>query len=92
MKIPEKEFKWLKQKVKELQSEIRIKDKFIREHERDWAFKLFDDLETIFNGYFVLLTPPPAIVKGSYKNRGFSFQIEVRDIVVCFQKHEQKLF
>lgn len=90
MKFSEKAFRLLEEKVKKLQSEIRIKNKLIQQYERDWALKLFDDLQTISNEYSGLIMPPPFIVKGSYRNQGYSFQIEVGDIIGLFSKARTK--
>ena len=90
MKTLEKEIHRLKRQVKKLQSEIIAKNELIQEYERDWSLKLFNDLQTIGNEYSVLLSPPPVIIKSSYKNRGYAFQIELTDIIGLFSKGRSK--
>ena len=84
------QLKKLRETVKRLSKEIKEKDRLLLSYERDWALKLFDDLQTILNEYSILLIPPPLIVKGSYKNQGYSFQVEVGQIVGLFSEARTK--
>lgn len=84
------EIQKLKETVKLLKKEIREKNRLLLEYEKDWALKLFDDLQIILNEYSILLKPPPVIVKGSFKNQGYCFQIEVGDIIGLFSKARTK--
>lgn len=88
---PDAEIQKLKATVKLLRNEIREKNRLIQSYESDWALKLFDDLQTIQNEYSILLKPPPVVVKGSYKNQGYSFQVKVGDIVGLFSKGRTKI-
>jgi len=88
---PDAEIKRLKATVKLLRNEISEKNRLLQSYERDWALKLFDDLQTIQNEYSILLKPPPVVVKGSFKNQGYSFQINVGDIVGLFSKRRTKV-
>ena len=81
----------LKATVKLLRNEISEKNRLLQSYERDWALKLFDDLQIIQNEYSILLKPPPVVVKGSFKNQGYSFQIKVGDIVGLFSKGRTKI-
>lgn len=95
MKLPKKspaaEIKKLKATVKLLRNEISEKNRLLQSYESDWALKLFDDLQIIQNEYSILLKPPPVVVKGSFKNQGYSFQIKVGDIVGLFSKGRTKV-
>lgn len=91
LQLTEIELKKLKETVQLLQEEIREKNRLLREYETDWALKLFNDLETIQGEYSVLLKPPPLILKGSYKNQGYRFQIEVGDIIGLFSRARTKM-
>ncbi len=84
------EIQKLKETVKLLRKKIKEKNQLLLSYERDWALKLFDDLQTILNEYSILLKPPPLIIKGSYKNQGYSFQVEVGQIVGLFSKARTK--
>lgn len=88
---PDAEIKKLKATVKLLRNEISEKNRLLQSYERDWALKLFDDLQIIQNEYSILLKPPPVVVKGSFKNQGYSFQIKVGDIVGLFSKGRTKI-
>ena len=55
---PAAEIKKLKATVKLLRNEISEKNRLLLSYERDWALKLFDDLQTIQNEYSILLKPP----------------------------------
>ena len=61
----------LKATVKLLRNEISEKNRLLQSYERDWALKLFDDLQTIQNEYSILLKPPLVVVKGYFKNQGY---------------------
>ncbi len=82
--------KRLKETIKLLRKEIREKNRLLLSYERDWALKLFDDLQIIMDEYSLLLKPPPVVIKGSYKNQGYSFQVEVGQIVGLFSKARTK--
>jgi hypothetical protein len=88
---PDAEIQKLKATVKLLRNELSEKTRLLQSYERDWALKLFDDLQTIQNEYSLLLKPPPVVVKGSFKNQGYSFQIKVGDIVGLFSKRRTKV-
>jgi hypothetical protein len=90
MIITEKAFRLLEKKVKELKNEIRAKNKIIQEYEKDWAVKLFSDIEVISSQYSVLVDPPPIEIKGTYKNQGYSFLVPVGNIVLVFSKGRTK--
>jgi hypothetical protein len=85
------EVKKLKATVKLLRKEIREKNRLLLSYERDWALKLFDDLQTILDQYSLLLKPPPLLLRGSYKNQGYSFRVEVGDIIGVFSKGRTKV-
>lgn len=84
------QLKKLRETIKLLRKEIREKNQLLLSYERDWVLKLFDDLQAILNEYSLLLKPPPVFIKGSYKNQGYSFQVEVGDIVGLFSKARTK--
>ncbi len=88
---PDAEIQELKATVKLLRNEISEKNRLLQIYERDWFIKLFDDLQIIQNEYSILLKPPPVVVKGSFKNQGYSFQINVGDIVGLFSKGRTKV-
>lgn len=90
LKQPGTELQKLKETVKLLRKEIIEKDRLLIDYQRDLALNLFDDLQIIQDEYSILLKPPPLIIKGSYRNQGYSFQIEVGDIVGLFSKARTK--
>ena len=91
MKLPEKENRRLKEIIKTLEREIKAKNELIQEYEKDWALKLFNDLETVFSEYSVLLNPPSVVIKSSYKNRGYFFEIKSENVIGLFSKGRTKL-
>ncbi len=90
MKLTEKENRRLKNTIKKLRREIKAKNELIQEYERSWSLKLFNDLETILNEYSVLLNPAPVVIKSSYKNRGYLFEIKPGNVITLFSKGRTK--
>lgn len=84
------EIQKLKETIKLLRKKIKEKNRLLLSYKRDWALKLFDDLQTILDQYSLLLKPPPLVLRGSYKNQGHSFRVEVGDIIGLFSKARTK--